>query len=183
MAWFFAGALALLSLCGLAYWAWSRRVRAEIAEGAAHAWEKLSANDPELLAGLDRSGFDAIYARVNFPRYPGYMLAAAATFVASLPATLALLSAGALLMDRFGVAPDAVALADQYLVEDGKMRVIRSAPPEAAAFWIDDVSGFYFFFGVIASWVLVLWFYMRRYHQRRPGHLRDEILLRRKPPA
>lgn len=183
MIWFFAGAGALLLFSGLLYWRWSRRVRAEIAEGAGVAWEKLQANDPDLLAGLGRPDFDRIYARVHFPRYPGYLLAAVATFVASLPVTLALLTAGALLADRFGIAPDAVALADRYLVDDGKMRLIRSAPPESAAYWVQDVAGFYFFFGVIASWALIVWFYMRRFHARRPGYLRDEILLARKPPA
>jgi hypothetical protein len=59
------------------------------------------------------------------------------------------------------------------------MRVIRSAPPEAAVYWIEDVSGFYFFFGVVLSWALIVFFFMRRFHARRPGHLRDEILTRR----
>ena len=131
MIWFFAGAAALLGGCGLVYWRWSKRVEAEIAEGAEAVWSKLNANDPELMLGLDRARFGTLYNRVHFPRYPGYALAAAATFVASLPVTLALLSAGILIADRFGLTPNPAALADRYLVEDGRMRIIRAAPPEA----------------------------------------------------
>ncbi|MEQ1929010.1 MAG: hypothetical protein ABL957_00565 [Parvularculaceae bacterium] len=179
MIWFFAGAAALLGGCGLVYWRWSKRVEAEIAEGAEAVWSKLNANDPELMLGLDRARFGTLYNRVHFPRYPGYALAAAATFVASLPVTLALLSAGILIADRFGLTPNPAALADRYLVEDGRMRIIRAAPPEAAVFWLQDVGGFYFFFGVVFSWMLIVFFYMRRFHMRRPGYLRDEILLRK----
>jgi hypothetical protein len=179
---FFAGALTLLAVCALIYWRWAKRVDAEIAEGAEAVWARLSANDPELMTGLDRARFGEIYRRVHFPRYPGYALAAAATFLAALPVTLALLTAGALLANRFGLTPDTAAIARRYLVEDGGMKVIRAAPPEAAVFWLQDVGGFYFFFGVVFSWMAIVFFYMRRFHQRRPGHLRDEILLRKQTP-
>ena len=181
MLWFFAAAFGLLGLWSLLYWRWRKGVLADIAEGGGHIHAKMAASEPELMAGLTRETFDAIYRRVHFPRYPGYVLAAAATFVASLPVTFALLTAGVLLADRFGLAPNAVNLADRYLVEDGRMRVIRDVPPEAAIYWLRDVGGFYFFFGVVLSWIAIFWFYMRRYHARRPGHLRDEILKRGRP--
>lgn len=176
---FFAVAFALIGLAGFAYWRWSKRVDAEILEGADIEWSRLQERETDLVAGLDRAGFAAIYRRVHFPRFPGYALAAAAGFVASLPLTFALLAAGALLMDRLGLAPSSVGLADRLLVEDGRMRFLKETPPEAAAYWIEDVSGFYYFFGVVLAWFLVVAVVMRRYHQRRPGYLKDELLRRK----
>jgi hypothetical protein len=176
---FLAAAVALVGLGALAYWRWAKGVEAEIAEGADVEWTRLQAGDAELVAGLDRAGFGAIYRRVHFPRFPGYALAAAAGFVASLPLTFALLGAGALLLDRFGLAPNSLGIADRFLVEDGRMRFIKEAPPEAAAYWIEDVARFYYLFGVALAWFLVVAIVMRRYHARRPGYLRDELLRRK----
>lgn len=175
---FFAAAFLVLGAAALVYWRWSKRVDAEIAEGADIAFARLQETDAELVAGLDAAGFARIYRRVHFPRFPGYALAAAAAFIASLPLTFALLAAGALLMERFGLAPDPMRLADRFLVEDGRMRFIKEAPPEAAAYWIEDISGFYYFFGVVLAWFVVVALVMRRYHARRPGYLRDELLRR-----
>ena len=176
---FFAAAIGLLGVCAFAYWRWSRRVDAEIVEGAEIEWTHLQASEPELVRDLDRDSFGRVYRRVHFPRFPGYALAAAIGFVVSLPVTFALLTAGALLMERFGLAPNSLDLAKRFLVEDGHVRFIKAARPEAAAYWIEDVSGFYYFFGVVFAWFLVIAIVMRRYHARRPGYLRDEILRRK----
>jgi hypothetical protein len=176
---FFATAFAALGVAFAIYLRWKKTVESEIDEGAEIEWARLSETDKELIAGLDRARFSEVYRRVHFPRYPGYLLAAATTFLASLPVTLALLTAGLFLADRLGLRPDTVALADRWLVEDDRMRIIKDAPPEAAVYWLEDVGGFYFFFGVVASWMAILWFFMRRYHARRPGFLRDELLLRK----
>jgi len=60
--------------------------------------------------------------------------------------------------------------------DDGKLRFFQDAPPEAALYYIEDLAGFYYFFGVIIVWLIIVAIFMRRYHSRRPGYLRDEIL-------
>lgn len=176
MHWFFVDiAVAVAILWGL-YWLWARRIEAEIAEGAAIEWEKLQTHDKALIDGLDRPKFDEIYRRVHFPRAPRYALAAFSCFLLSLPAIFGLLAAGLLIADRFGVSPAPAELANRYLIDGDGMRIITAAPPEAALYWIRDLGGFYYFFGVLAAWLAIVAFFTRRYHARRPGHLRDEIL-------
>jgi hypothetical protein len=173
---FFIAGLALLALLGGAYLFWARRIDAEIREGAEVEWARLVAGEPDLVAGFDLERFAAVYRRVHFPRFPAYGLAALALFLASLPVTLGALAAGAYAAERLGLTPNSVGLAERYLVEDGRMRIVTAAPPEAAAYWIGDLGGFYYFFGVVLAWMLVVALAMRRYHARRPGHLRDELI-------
>jgi hypothetical protein len=92
-----------------------------------------------------------------------------------LPATFGVLAAALLIADRFGVSPAPSDLANRYLIEGDSMRIITVAPPEAALYWIRDLGGFYYFFGVLASWLIIVAVFTRRYHSRRPGHLRDEL--------
>lgn len=173
---FFLASLAVVAvLIGLYLW-WARRTAAEIAEGAEIEWSRLQASDPELLEGLDRARFNAVYRRVHFPRFPGYALACFASFMVSLPISFALLVGGLFAAEALGMTPDAVEIADKYLVEDGRMRLLRAAPSEAALYYVRDLGGFYYFFGVLFIWLLIVAFFMHRYHARRPGYLRDEIL-------
>lgn len=176
MAWFLLGCAVIAASLGASYWRWARRTTAEIAEGADIEWSKLREVDPELIEGLDRKRFGAIYHRVHFPRFPGYALATVCAFIVSLPVSFGALAAGVATADVLGLTPGSVELADRFLVEDGKMRIVTAAPPEAAAYYVSDLAGFYYFFGVLASWLLIVWFFMRRYHARRPGYLREEIL-------
>lgn len=162
-------------LVGLYLW-WARRLEAEIAEGAEIEWRRLTETDPDLLKGLDEARFNLIYRRVHFPRFPGYALACLASFVASLPVSFGLLVGGLYAADTLGMTPQTAALADKYLVDDGRMRFIHAAPPEAAIYYLRDLGGFYYFFGILLIWLLIVAFFMRRYHARRPGYLRDEIL-------
>jgi hypothetical protein len=175
MEFFLAGLGVVAVLIGLYFW-WARRLDAEIAEGAEIEWNRLQASDPALLEGIDRARFNAIYRRVNFPRFPGYALACFASFVVSLPASFALLVGGLVAAEALGMTPDAAEIADKYLVEDGRMKLLRAAPSEAALYYVRDLGGFYYFFGVIFIWLLIVAFFMHRYHARRPGYLRDEIL-------
>lgn len=173
---FFLASLGVVAVLLGFYFRWARRTAAEIAEGADIEWNQLQASDPELLEGLDRARFDAIYRRVHFPRFPGYALACFASFVVSLPASFALLVGGLFAADAVGMTPDAVEIADKYLIEDGRMKLLRAAPSEAALYYVRDLGGFYYFFGVLFIWLLIVAFFMHRYHARRPGYIRDEIL-------
>lgn len=176
MIWFFLALAVIAAIIGALYWRWSKRIEAEIVEGADVEWARLQANDRELLQGVDREKFGVIYRRVHFPRFPAYALACCAAFAAALPVTFAFLTAGAMLWDRFGLAPEAAAVANRYLVEDGRMRIITAAPPEAAMYVVEDFLRFYYFAGVVIVWIVIVAYFMRRYHSRSPGYLRDEIL-------
>ena len=110
------------------------------------------------------------------PRFPGYALAALGTFLATLPVSLGVLTAIMWGAQKTGVIPPPVEMADRLLLEDGQVRFFKDAPPAAALYYIEDLAGFYYFFGVLAVWLVIVAFFMRRYHARRPGYLRDEII-------
>lgn len=176
---FFAGAAAVIAALGLIYWRWSRRVADEIAEGASLEWSRLEAHDPELIAGIDRTRFDSIYRRVHFPRFPGYALACAAAFLATLPLTFALLAAGLIAAQWFGWVPEPAEFAEAWLIEGDRMRFISAAPSDVAFYYARDIGGFYYFFGVLFVWLAIVAAFTHRFHSRRPGYLRDEILRER----
>ena len=78
--------------------------------------------------------------------------------------------------DAAGLLPEQAETAERLFVDDGKLIFFRETPPEAALYYIRDLAGFYYFFGILFSWLAIVAFYMRRYHARRPGYLRDEII-------
>ena len=176
MAVFFLISVFALAAMSAAYWRWRRRINAEIDEGARIEWAHLQKNEPDFVAHLDENSFREIYARVNAPRFPGYALAAVATFIVSLPIIFVALTAILLGAEAVGILPAEADTAERLFVEDGKLIFFRETPPEAALYYIRDLAGFYYFFGVIFAWLAVVAFYMRRYHARRPGYLRDEII-------
>lgn len=182
MVWFFLGLAVAAALIGALYWRWSKRIENEIAEGADIEWARLQNSDPELIKGLDRERFGPVYRRVHFPRFPAYAVACLASFIAALPVTFGILSACALLWERFGLAANTPDVANRYLVEEGRMRIVTAAPPEAAMYVVEDFMRFYYFFGVVVVWMATVAYFMRRYHSRRPGYLRDEILRARSAP-
>jgi hypothetical protein len=169
-------AAVLLMAAGLLYWRWRKKVAAEIEEGAGVEWTFLRELEPEFVSGLSERDFREIYARAHQPRLPGYALACLATFFAVLPLALAALTLILRGAEQVGIVPQPVEVAEGLLLEDGEMIFFRETPPEAALYYIRDLAGFYHFFGVLAVWLFVVWFYMRRYHRRRPGYLRDEII-------
>ncbi|MEO1136211.1 MAG: hypothetical protein AAFW68_06315 [Pseudomonadota bacterium] len=173
---FFLVVFALLAVAGGLFWRWRRQVKEELAEGAGIEWAHLQRHEPEFLEGVSEAEFRAIYARVHEPRFPGYALAAGATFFLSLPVTLGLLSFLHWGAERTGIIPEPVDVADRLLIEDGRLVFFRETPPEAALYYIRDLAGFYYFFGVLVVWLVIVWFFMRRFHSRRPGYLRDEII-------
>lgn len=176
MIWFFGVVVVGLAVLAGLYWRWKKRVDAEIAEGADFEWDQLKQADPELIEGLDQSRFHAIYARVHFPRFPGYALACLATFFVSLPATLALLAGSYMLGEKIGVIAEPVELAKYVPISGQGTGPNAEFRKEMALELATNFSGFYYFFGVLAVWLVIVAFFMRRYHARRPGYLRDEIL-------
>lgn len=180
---FFATLAGLIAFAGLAYWRWSARVRADIAEGAAQEWERLNAAEPAFLDGIDRTTFDAIFQRVHFPRFPKYFLAAASAFVLALPVVFAALAGLLLAADALGLTarPDEIAKIVPISGDAASPNAERNR--ELALLLAQSYSGFYYFFGVIAAWLGVVAFAARRFHARRPGFLRDELILAREANA
>lgn len=165
-----------LFLAGLWFWWWTRKTDTDIAEAAAFEWERLKTADPELIVGLDEARFCAIFRRVHFPRFPKYALAMAAAFVAALPVTLGLLAALAWAIDSIGMSADAQALARSIPVEGSIAGVSRDDQETIALYYVQDVVKFYYYFGLLFAWLGIVFVAMRRFHRRRPGYLRDEIL-------
>lgn len=176
MVWFFIITASLLAVLSAYYWRWKRIVAAEAAEGAAIEWAHLQKHEPEFLEGVSEEKFHEIYARVHTPRFPGYALAAFVAFFASLPVIFAALALLSWMASALGLVPEPVDVADRLLLDDGELVFFRNTPPEAALYYIRDLAGFYYFFGVLAAWLAIVAFFTRRYHSRRPGYLRDEIL-------
>lgn len=172
---FLAIAGALL-LAGLYFLWWTRRTKADIAEAAGMEWARLNAVDPELVAGIDEARFRAIFHRVHHPRFPKYALAIAAAFVAALPVTLGLLAALAWGLDSIGMSADAQALAKSIPVEGSIAGVSRDDQETIALYYVQDVVKFYYYFGLLFAWLAIVFIAMRRFHSRRPGYLREEIL-------
>ncbi len=176
MVWFFVIITIPLVAAAVFYWRWRCVIDAEVTEGAAIEWAHLQKTEPEFLAGISEEKFRKIYALVHTPRFPGYALAMITTFFVSLPVTFAVLALVLLGVQAVGVAPEPVDVANRLLLDGGKLMFFRSTPPEAALYYIRDLAGFYYFFGVLAVWLGIVAFFMRRFHRRRPGYLRDEII-------
>lgn len=172
--------LVLLIATGI-FWRWRENVRTEIREGAAIEWANLQKNEPEFLEGYDEAGFNEVYNRVYEPRFPGYALAAFATFILSFPVILIALTALAFAASALGAIPEPIDVARQMNLEGGEIKILGQSIDEqtryqAALYYIRDLSGFYYFFGILISWLGIVAFFMRRFHGRRPGYLRDEVI-------
>ncbi len=179
MAFWFLVALGALLIAGLIYWRWARGVRADIDEAGAQKWARLSAEDPALVAGLDEARFRAVYARVHFPRFPGYALGAAAAFVISSPLTFFLLGALAYGLGSLGMSPDAERLARAIPVEGAEQLLNRDDGETVAMLWISDMLLIGYYFGLLFVWMAIVAVAMRRYHARRPGYLEEELAIER----
>ena len=123
----FMALVAAVLLAAAFYFWWSRKTGAEIAADASAEWARLSASDPELVAGLDEARFQAAFRRAHFPRFPKYALAIAAAFVAALPLTLGLLAMIAWGLDSIGLSADAQNLARSIPIEGSIAGVSRWA--------------------------------------------------------
>lgn len=173
---FFALAFLVLALAGGAFWHWRKKIDAELAEGAAIEWAHLQKHEPEMLEGFDEKSFAALYTRVNEPRFPGYALATLATFIISLPVTMGLLTASVWAADKAGILPAPVEVVRYVRLGEAQEAKPWQCGADCQLYVAEAFSGFYFFFGILIIWLLIVAFFTRRYHKRRPGYLRDEII-------
>ncbi len=164
------------ALAAALYALWARHVRKEIAEGAGVAYERFRRDEPHLLEGVDEATFARLYARANFPRFPKYLLVSFAAFIAALPAVFALLTAALWGLDRAGLTAEPAELARYVPMGEARTDEGRAQRQEMALYLARDYAGFYYFFGVIASWIAILAVTMREYHRRRPGDVREELI-------
>jgi hypothetical protein len=175
---FLAVCLAALAAAAAVYWRWARAVRADIADAAASAFERLSTQDPDLVARYDAARFASIFERVHFPRFPAYALAAVAAFLAALPVLFALMSALLRLLQASGFYGDAGAVADGIDIR-GRDPATVAHRREVVLYLIETYSGALYLFGVLLFWLVIVYVAMKRYHARRPGYLHDELIRNR----
>ncbi|MEL7488923.1 MAG: hypothetical protein AAGJ87_17130, partial [Pseudomonadota bacterium] len=161
------------------YWLWTRRVHAEINEGAAEAWERAKKSEPDIIDGYNEERFAAVYRRVHFPRFPGYAVAAIFTFALSLPATLAALSGAVWAGVQTGVIPKPAQIVRYIPLGETSADGAGFCSADCKLYVAEAFSGFYFFFAIVIVWIAVFAFFMRRYHARKPGYLRDELIRNR----
>ena len=165
----------LLALAAATYF-WQKKLRVEIAEGSKVEFERLQKTDATLLADMPEDRFHQVYMRAETPRITPYWLVALAIFLLGTPLFLGLMGAGAWALTEYGIVPEPTDLAEGLLLEDGEARFFRNTPPEYAVHLVEHYSGFYYFFGLLGFWMLVVTLVMRHYHKNRPGRLRDELL-------
>lgn len=173
---FFLIVLLLIAAAAGLYWRWRKKIDEENAEGAAIEWARFQRVEPDFLQGVSEEKFREIYARVHTPRFPGYALAAIATFLLSLPVTFGFLSLVLWAGEKAGVIPQPVEMV-RY-INLGEVRVAESwqCGAECQLYIAEAYAGFYYFFGVAVVWLVIVWFFTRRFHKRRPGYLRDELI-------
>ncbi len=176
MLWYFVFVAVFLVVAGGLYWRWSEDIKEEVAEVSSIEWAQYQKNEPEFLKGMTEEQFRETYARVHTPRFPRYALGAIATFLVSLPLTFGMLTLSLWGADKLGMLPVPVEVADHLLLDEGKVRFFKDAPPEAALYYLEDLAGFYYFFGIIVIWLIIVAVFMHRYHGNRPGYMRDEIV-------
>jgi hypothetical protein len=75
-----------------------------------------------------------------------------------------------------GLVPEPVEIVRHVNIGEPRPAQSWQCNAECQLYIAEAFSGFYYFFGVLFSWLAIVAFYMRRYHQRRPGYLRDEII-------
>ena len=168
----FLAALALLAIAWSLYWLWRRAVDRDLAEGAAAEYERFSRQEPALVEGMDQAAFARVYARVETPRFPAYALAATTAFVLGTPLMLGVLGGLSYLVEP----PDMGRAATSLQLNDGTASLANRVSTEELQYILQGWSGFYYFFGLLAFWIVILIVTMRRYHARTPGFLREEVL-------
>lgn len=172
---YIAVAIVLAVWFGL-YLLWKRGVDEDIGVGAKTEYDLLRRKEPSLLEGLDEEAFRAVYARVETPGAPIHIFAAVATFLVGAPFVLALNTSLIRTLERTGVIPVPAEQAQQLKVSGDEISLIARADTEALQYILQSWGGFFAFFSLLAFWIVVLVVVMRRYHTRRPGSLREEIL-------
>lgn len=155
---------------------WSRKVAADVSDGASFEFKRLQKVDPALLEGVDEERFRAIYERVEMPRQPFFTWMAAAVFLLGAPLVLAVTTMTLSWMEVVGIIPQPAEQAQQLKLSAEGIRLVRTADLEALQLILQGWGGFFSFFALLIFWVAVFYAVMRRYHAQRPGSLRDEVL-------
>ncbi len=168
--------LVLIAVVAAAYRLWARGVDAEIRDGAAAEWEALRKRAPEILDGYTEERFAGVYRKAHFPRYPGYVLAAVAAFALSLPVSFAVLSGSVWLADRAGLLPTPAEVARYVPIGERKAVAVGGCTADCQMLLAENFGGFFFFFAILAIWLAIFAFFMRRYYARMPGDLREELI-------
>lgn len=154
---------------------WQKKIRAELDVGASHEAERLRRADAALMDGVSDEDFRQHYTSANLPRFPGYLLATVAAFLIGTPVLLGLLNAIAYYAGRWGLVPQPGEVATDLYLGSGDASIIRKSDPETLSYIVQGFSGFYYFFGLLGFWILVVYLVMRRYHKKAPGSVDEEI--------
>lgn len=168
--------IALLAVWWGLLFVWKRRVDSDIAEGATVEWDLLSRKEPDLLKGLDKDDFAALFRRVEFPRGPMHVFSAVAAFVLGAPFVLGITAVTISFMERTGVIPQPAEQAQQIKLTNEGIQLIAKADLTALQYILQGWGGFFTFFSLLIFWVVVFWISFSRFHKNRPGSLREEIL-------
>lgn len=155
---------------------WSRRVDADIEEGARVEWDLLSRKEPDLLKGLDEASFAAFFRRVEHPRGPIHVFGAVAAFLIGAPFILAITALTIGFMERTDIIPQPAEQAQQLKMTSDGIQLIARADLTTLQYILQGWGGFFTFFSLLIFWVIVFWVTFTRFHGNRPGSLREEIL-------
>ena len=97
-------------------------------------------------------------------------------FFVSLPLTLGFLGLVHWVGAKIGLLPEPLQVVRYIQLGEVEETEAWKCNAECQLYVAEAFAGFYYFFGVIAVWLAVVAFFMRRYHSRRPGYLRDELI-------
>ncbi|MEO1657993.1 MAG: hypothetical protein AAFR65_09745 [Pseudomonadota bacterium] len=173
---YYAIVAAVLGIWFGLYRLWRKRIGDDAAAGAEFEFERLGRQDPDLIKGLELPAFTAIYERVVTPRAPGHVFAAGGIFLIFAPIVLGITTIVIQFMEATGIIPQPAAAAQQVKLTGDGIKLVRDADLDALQYILQGWGGFFVFFSLLLFWVLVFVWAMRRFHSRRPGSLRDEIL-------
>ncbi|MEL6507548.1 MAG: hypothetical protein AAFR29_07920 [Pseudomonadota bacterium] len=178
---FFLKILGLIALAGGAFAYWAFRTNRQMRDAATYEWAFLQKNDPALIDHLDPPAFEKIFFRTHYPRFPLYAFACVATFLVSLPLTLGLLALGMWTLGRAGLIVEPGDVTSQLRLDPDSLSLITKSVSEVDLYqgmmhYVGALGGFYYFFGVLLMWLLIVFAFTRHYHKHRPGYLRDEII-------
>jgi len=178
---FFVKILALVTIASGIVWYWKRRTDAQIRDASDYEWAFLQKSDPDLIAHLNEDSFHTVFRHTHFPRFPVYAFACLATFLISLPITLAILGFGMWGLDRMGLIVEPADVTSQLRLDPGSLSLITKSVSEVDLYqglmqYVGALGGFYYFFGVLIMWLVIVFLFTRHYHKNRPGYLREEIL-------
>lgn len=168
--------LVILGLWYGAYRFWRRRIDDDVKEGARVEYDLLKRKDPELLEGLSEDRFTDIFGMVETPRAPFFTWLAVAIFLLGAPLVLALNTMVIRFLEVTGVIPQPAEQAQQLKLTADGIKLVREADLDALQYILQGWGGFFSFFSLLFFWVVVFYAVMRRYHSRRPGSLREEVL-------